>query len=650
MRALRFFKNKSAPSAAAETPDAFPKMETKALSTTTCLPPFEGNDTAVGDDRRILTKMMPDAAKQKQHTTTSSHSSDDGETASDSVATTVSNSTLSITTAAEDVSLSVYIPEDLPFAGTSTVEIESPVIVENPEGDGAEPVNGQDDEHKDSVNSNVSMESLPTEIDDREEEKEEEEEEKEEEGKAKEEEDGKDERHCGETDADEAIQWCKVPGEKINLRSLHYRTTQKKIPSAGELYECLAMDVVETPQRIPHMSSRVDLSQLLSRIRAGESDTRPPPHNTEATNGTSNTTTTTAATTTGGQPETALWQAPDLFVVTVSLPLDPSAKGDNGPCHTISMYFGMKPETRQLLQHISSAECCSGEPGDHPKDGDDNKQTSKQEDGNVNKSSDNIDSKLNAVRLFNEWCQKSPQDPKFQGRFKFIGQADNLGELGIPNWISRWNGKPILIKRSGTTGFLYQHHTYNNNTVMEMEISFHPFPWATKKALSYLRKTITHKALPIMGFVIEGREEAELPEVLIGLCQLCYPKTKYAQTWDTFINQRSNSSDSNDNSNDKDDVTQKAAHDCNKSSNIDSSGSCDCSCSPPLSSPSPPLPPPQDEQEQQEKRNEQPDNKREETEGKEQLCMEEEQDKVENEEPDTEQPQQEAGSDDLQSL
>lgn len=72
-------------------------------------------------------------------------------------------------------------------------------------------------------------------------------------------------------------------------------------------------------------------------------------------------------------------------------------------------------------------------------------------------------------------------------------------------------------------GFLYQH-----DNCLEMEVSFHPFPWATKQAIQYLREHVFQKLLLTFGFVIEGRDETELPETLIGLCQLCFPRSENA--------------------------------------------------------------------------------------------------------------------------
>ncbi|KAL7574646.1 hypothetical protein ACA910_002995 [Epithemia clementina (nom. ined.)] len=304
---------------------------------------------------------------------------------------------------------------------------------------------------------------------------------------------------------DATLQWCKVPGETLKVRSYQYCKTREKVPSPGELYQCLGVDFLDTPDRMAQMSTRVDLTNWMEH--GHDSD----------------------------DAETT-WHAPNLFVVTLSIPLDTKPNGaEQSRCHTLTMYFGMTAETRNLLRRISAVD--GGEASSKSKANDD--------DGNNNP-------KLKAVRLFNEWCKTAPTNPNVQGRFKFISHFANLDELGLPSWISKWSGKPVLIKRAGKTGFLYQQNETTKrsvpspsssspssclsiNNVMEMEISLHPFPWLTKKALSYLTESFFHKALPVFGFVIEGREEAELPEVLIGLCQLCYPDSKTAMTWEDFV-------------------------------------------------------------------------------------------------------------------
>jgi hypothetical protein len=84
--------------------------------------------------------------------------------------------------------------------------------------------------------------------------------------------------------------------------------------------------------------------------------------------------------------------------------------------------------------------------------------------------------KINGVRLFEQWCKKSPSDPLFQGRFKFIPSAVNTEEFGIPSYIAAYNGKPVLIKRVGATGTLYNHYNHVHGGLMEFDINLHGKP------------------------------------------------------------------------------------------------------------------------------------------------------------------------------
>lgn len=308
------------------------------------------------------------------------------------------------------------------------------------------------------------------------------------------------------------IAWKRIPGRTIHVRSANYIRDKVKVPSPGELYECVYVDFLESAERIPNVSSRVHIPTDETRRRDDdEVDDR-------------------------GNDRTVRkypWHAPDVFVLSLSLPVAPyvlKKDGKGGPSYTISMYFRMKHETRDILKRMYA----QGNDDDHDHDDHDSK-------GN-RAGGDNVDGSRqtqynplhNAVRLFDQWCHRSLLDDKqFMGRFKLITSIGNFETLGIPKYISCWNGKPVLIKRPGTTGFLYQN---NNPHCMEMEISFHPFPWATKKAIRYLCDNALPSALLNFGFVIEARDETELPEVLIGLCQLCYPRAERAMPSDQFFN------------------------------------------------------------------------------------------------------------------
>jgi hypothetical protein len=270
-----------------------------------------------------------------------------------------------------------------------------------------------------------------------------------------------------------------IPGEILMVRSHGYAVTKKKVSSPGEMYDCAHTDIFESPSRYPDMAQRVKLPKV-------QYDD-------------------------GGLPKT--WRAPDIFIMSIALPTDPPKLGRNssdGGGYTVTIYFTMSQETRDILRRVTA-------------DGYDPSQE---------KPDDPQKSKVNAVRLFEEWCRRAPTDPKFMSRFKVVPNAHNLKEIGMPGWISKYNGKPFLIKRPGQTGFLYNHPELS---CMEFDISLHPFPYLAKQAICFMKESYFKKILVTFGFVIEGRTDDELPECLIGLMQLCYPDPIHAIKADDFF-------------------------------------------------------------------------------------------------------------------
>jgi len=231
-------------------------------------------------------------------------------------------------------------------------------------------------------------------------------------------------------------------------------------------------DVFESQKRYPDMASRV----RLPKVKFDDEDVHQ--HKT--------------------------WVAPDMFVITVALPTDPKNKDEkhDGPGYTVTMYYAMQQETRDILRRITSGSF-DPETEDIP----DNK------------------SKVNAVRLLEKWCREAPTDDNMMTRFKVIPRAENLEEIGLPAWISKFNGKPFLVKRPGTTGFLYSHP---KRSCMEFDVSLHPFPFLAKKAICFMKDSCFKNTIATFAFCLEGRDEDELPECLLGAFQLCYPDPVHA--------------------------------------------------------------------------------------------------------------------------
>jgi hypothetical protein len=265
--------------------------------------------------------------------------------------------------------------------------------------------------------------------------------------------------------------WRNPSADCLMVRSLGYSQHKKKLASPGELYHCAQVEVFESPSRYPDMARKVKLPKV---------------HFTD------------------DGPKT--WRTPDIFVVSIALPTDPPKLGrssSDGGGYTVTMYFTMKQETRDILKRVTA-------------------------DG-YDPSSETPDnpglSQVNAVRLLEEWCRRAPDDANWFSRFKVVPNAHNLKEIGMPGWISKYNGKPFLIKRPGVTGFIHQHPELS---CFEFDISLHPFPYLAKQGICFMKDSYFKKVLVTFGFVIEGKTDDELPECVLGCMQLCYPDPAHA--------------------------------------------------------------------------------------------------------------------------
>lgn len=118
--------------------------------------------------------------------------------------------------------------------------------------------------------------------------------------------------------------WREVDPSTVQVRGTGYSSWKKnKVSSPGDLYRCVKADVFESQRRYPFMASRVKLPKV---IFDDEND-----HQAKG------------------------WASPDLFVISVALPTDPNNKNEsNGPGYTVTMYYAMQQETRDILRRITS--------------------------------------------------------------------------------------------------------------------------------------------------------------------------------------------------------------------------------------------------------------------------------------------------------
>ena len=102
----------------------------------------------------------------------------------------------------------------------------------------------------------------------------------------------------------------------------------------------------------------------------------------------------------------------------------------------------------------------------------------------------------------------------WQERLKILPRLDNMDSLGLPGWITGYNGKPALLTKSGAI--------YRGDDYLEIDID-------AGASYAYLAQWMLYKAYWVlphlvfdMGFILEGRAADELPEQV--LC--CYRLNK----------------------------------------------------------------------------------------------------------------------------
>jgi len=279
------------------------------------------------------------------------------------------------------------------------------------------------------------------------------------------------------------IGWKPISNLETKVRSHGYSTSKKKISSVKSIYRLVGVDTLCSDRKIPQIASLVKLPTVSFNDDGIEKT----------------------------------WHSPDVFVISLAIPTEIPTLGrptDDGFGFTVTAYYVMTQETRDILRRVTAL-------GYEPST-------------DVSEADTDVQSRVtNSVRLWEEWCRKAPTDRNFQSRFKFIPNIHNVKEMGLPSYIARYCGKPVLIKRKGVTGFLSCHPKLN---AMEFLVSIHPFPYLVKKATAYMKDNVFHKALVSFSYVIEGRSDDELPEAVIGEgAMLCYPHPDHAICSEDFF-------------------------------------------------------------------------------------------------------------------
>jgi len=262
----------------------------------------------------------------------------------------------------------------------------------------------------------------------------------------------------------EKVAWMAGDPSIIHLRGQDYLTTRKKFPSPTSLYELVEVDTFDSDEHLTDVGQRFQFPDF-------------------------------------DYGDEGNWCAPDTLIISFALPTTAPKLGrsvSDGKGYIVIGYYRIRTDVRKTLDILTNEDY-------------DGSERERRLQELFPTSEERV--LVNGIKLWEKWCRTSGSDPEMQKRLKFIPRGENLQELGVPSWICRYNGKPMLIKRPGETSFIFSHP---DERTLEIDINLHPFPYMFKQAMSYLKDHYFFRMPMTFGFVIEGREYDELPEVLLG--------------------------------------------------------------------------------------------------------------------------------------
>jgi len=108
------------------------------------------------------------------------------------------------------------------------------------------------------------------------------------------------------------------------------------------------------------------------------------------------------------------------------------------------------------------------------------------------------------VPLLRRWITEAPQNVALKERLKLIGTILNPDDCGMPGWTQGYNGKPVMIRKSGKI--------IRGEGYLEIDVDFRMWGFLTRKGINALLPNAVAKMQFVLSLVIQGEEDEELPE------------------------------------------------------------------------------------------------------------------------------------------
>lgn len=254
--------------------------------------------------------------------------------------------------------------------------------------------------------------------------------------------------------------WTKGNSSMFNVRSVGYKQSKEKESSKEPLYECIGVDLVRANKLITGIS---ESTPVFKRMLTGEAP--------------------------GDVPypwwryNDSRWSEslgiPRLLIINMQLPYSsPSLwtpqSADSDPGFSIISYYVISPS---LSESLSQERSC--EPP--------------------------------AVKLLKRLIHEG-KSSKDETALKTIGLVENMEEVGFPDIVSGYNGKPVLVTKSCKLSFI---PSQEQCEILEIEFDVRLWSILARKSFHSLREKVKDAKCQI-GMLIEGKTDDELPEQLLG--------------------------------------------------------------------------------------------------------------------------------------
>ena len=255
--------------------------------------------------------------------------------------------------------------------------------------------------------------------------------------------------------------WAKGSHSQFHIRSVGYKQSKAKEPSEAPLYECIGVDIVKSSKLITDISHTPVFKRILAEREP--SDIPYPWLKWKDSKWT---------------PSLGV---PRMIVINAQLPYSsPSLwapqSPDSDPGFSIVSYYAISPAVAEALTKGRR--------------------------------------EFAAIKLLKRLISEG-QSTKDDTALKAIGLVENMEEVGFPDMVAGYNGKPVLVTKS------LKFEMVNDGELMEIEFDIRKWSIIARKSLNSLKDKFRDTRCQI-GMVIEGRTDDELPEQLLGCYRLLF--------------------------------------------------------------------------------------------------------------------------------